>query len=48
MTTYFLERNFGVSEQRIMGVSDLEAGAGQQDSQMSDQPGLYRLGLFVV
>lgn len=48
MTTYFLERNFGVSEQRIMGVSDLEAGAGQQDSQMSDQPGLYRLGLCVV
>ncbi|TKS81023.1 Guanylate cyclase soluble subunit beta-2 [Collichthys lucidus] len=45
MTTYFLERNFGVSEQRIMGVSDLEAGAGQQDSQMSNQPGVYRLAL---
>ncbi|XP_067451995.1 guanylate cyclase soluble subunit beta-2-like [Thunnus thynnus] len=26
MTTYFLERNLGVSEQQIMGLSDLEAG----------------------
>uniref|UniRef100_A0A3B4YEQ6 guanylate cyclase n=1 Tax=Seriola lalandi dorsalis TaxID=1841481 RepID=A0A3B4YEQ6_SERLL len=35
MITYFLERNFGVSEQQIMGLSDVEAAAGQQDSQMS-------------
>lgn len=34
MTTYFLERNTGVSEQQIMGLSDLESGARQQDSQI--------------
>uniref|UniRef100_A0A4W6EBG7 guanylate cyclase n=1 Tax=Lates calcarifer TaxID=8187 RepID=A0A4W6EBG7_LATCA len=48
MTTYFLERNLGVSEQQIMGISDIEVGAGQQDSQMSYQPGVHRPGLFAV
>ncbi|XP_036933391.1 guanylate cyclase soluble subunit beta-2-like isoform X2 [Acanthopagrus latus] len=38
MTTYFLERNVGVSEQQIMGVSDRATGARQQDGQMSFQP----------
>ncbi|GAA6234425.1 guanylate cyclase soluble subunit beta-2-like [Lates japonicus] len=42
MTTYFLERNLGVSEQQIMGISDLEVGAGQQDSQMNYQPAFQR------
>lgn len=41
MTTYFLERNVGVSEQQIMGVSDRATGARQQDGQMSFQPGLF-------
>uniref|UniRef100_A0A3B4VGF4 guanylate cyclase n=1 Tax=Seriola dumerili TaxID=41447 RepID=A0A3B4VGF4_SERDU len=41
MVTYFLERNFGVSEQQIMGLSDVEAATGQQDSQKS-QPDLHR------
>uniref|UniRef100_A0A8C4FFQ7 guanylate cyclase n=1 Tax=Dicentrarchus labrax TaxID=13489 RepID=A0A8C4FFQ7_DICLA len=48
MTTYFLETNIGISEQQIMGLSDLETVDGQQDSQMSYQPGLHRSGLFVV
>ncbi|XP_051253218.1 guanylate cyclase soluble subunit beta-2-like [Dicentrarchus labrax] len=42
MTTYFLETNIGISEQQIMGLSDLETVDGQQDSQMSYQPGLHR------
>ncbi|XP_035536352.1 guanylate cyclase soluble subunit beta-2-like [Morone saxatilis] len=42
MTTYFLETNIGVSEQQIMGLSDLETVDGQQDGQMSYQPGLHR------
>ncbi|XP_049918350.1 guanylate cyclase soluble subunit beta-2-like [Epinephelus moara] len=42
MTTYFLERNIGVSERQIMGLSDMETGAGQQDRQMSYQPSLHR------
>lgn len=46
MTTYFLERNGG--GQQIMGVSDLQTGARQQDGQMSCQPGLHRPGLFAV
>lgn len=46
MTTYFLERNLGVSEQQIMGLSDLEAGVGQQNSKMRIQPGIQRPGLF--
>lgn len=41
MTTYFLERNVGVSEQQIMGVSDRATGARQQDGQMSFRPGLF-------
>ncbi|XP_070762135.1 guanylate cyclase soluble subunit beta-2-like [Enoplosus armatus] len=45
MTTYFLERNIGVSEQQIMGLSEIETGAGQQDSHMSYQPGLHRPAL---
>lgn len=48
MITYFLERNIGVSEQLIMGLSDLQTGAGQQDSQMSYQPGVHRPGLSAV
>ncbi|XP_042342886.1 guanylate cyclase soluble subunit beta-2-like [Plectropomus leopardus] len=44
MTTYFLERNIGVSERQIMGLSHLETGAGQQDSQMSHQPNIHRQG----
>ncbi|XP_045929527.1 guanylate cyclase soluble subunit beta-2-like [Micropterus dolomieu] len=35
MTTYFLERNIRVSKQQIMGLSDLQTGTRQQDSQMS-------------
>lgn len=42
MTTYFLERNIGVSEQQIMGLSDLEATDGKQSSQRSYKPGLHR------
>ncbi|XP_041796708.1 guanylate cyclase soluble subunit beta-2-like [Chelmon rostratus] len=42
MTTYFLERNGGGGGQQIMGVSDLQTGARQQDGQMSCQPGLHR------
>ncbi|XP_033486347.2 guanylate cyclase soluble subunit beta-2-like [Epinephelus lanceolatus] len=42
MTTYFLERNIGVSERQIMGLSDMETAAGQQDRQMSYQPSLHR------
>ncbi|KAI3354274.1 hypothetical protein L3Q82_018811, partial [Scortum barcoo] len=45
MTTYFLERNKGASEQQIMGLSDVETGAGEQDSQRSCQPGLHRPAL---
>ncbi len=48
MTTYFLERNTGVSEQQIMGVSDRETGAGQKDSQKSQEPAFHRAGLFAV
>lgn len=48
MTTYFLERNNGVTEQQIMGLSDQETGARQQDGQTSYKPGHYRLGLFAV
>ncbi|XP_044060084.1 guanylate cyclase soluble subunit beta-2-like isoform X2 [Siniperca chuatsi] len=43
MTTYFLERNTRVSEQQILGLSDLETG--QQDSQMNYLPGLHRPAL---
>lgn len=39
MTTYFLERNLGVSEQQIMGLSDLEAEVEQQNS--IQRPGLF-------
>ncbi|XP_053176223.1 guanylate cyclase soluble subunit beta-2-like [Scomber japonicus] len=42
MTTYFLERNLGVSEQQIMGLSDSEGGVGQQNSKMRFQPGIQR------
>lgn len=48
MTTYFLERNLGVSEQQIMGLSDLEGGVRQQNSKMSFQSGNQRPGLFAV
>uniref|UniRef100_UPI003AAEB369 guanylate cyclase soluble subunit beta-2-like n=1 Tax=Centroberyx gerrardi TaxID=166262 RepID=UPI003AAEB369 len=44
MTTYFLERNLGVSEQQIMGLSVAEAGSGQQYGPISYQPSLHRLG----
>ncbi|CAI5693704.1 unnamed protein product [Oreochromis niloticus] len=39
MTTYFLERNTGVSKQQIMGLCDLEATDGEESSQGSYQPG---------
>uniref|UniRef100_A0A3Q0QTW6 guanylate cyclase n=1 Tax=Amphilophus citrinellus TaxID=61819 RepID=A0A3Q0QTW6_AMPCI len=42
MTTYFLERNTGVTEQQIMGLCDLEGTDGEESSQISYQPGLYR------
>lgn len=48
MTTYFLERNTGVTEQQIMGLSDQEPGARQQDGQMIYKPGHHGLGLFAV
>lgn len=47
MTTYFLERNTGVSEQQIMGLCDLEATDGEDSSQGSYQPGLYRPNVVI-
>lgn len=47
MVTYFLERNLGVSEQQIMGLSGSEDGAGQRESQTS-HPDLHRPGLFAI
>ncbi|XP_030599348.1 guanylate cyclase soluble subunit beta-2 [Archocentrus centrarchus] len=38
MTTYFLERNTGVTEQQIMGLCDLEGTDGEESSQISYQP----------
>uniref|UniRef100_A0A668U4H1 guanylate cyclase n=1 Tax=Oreochromis aureus TaxID=47969 RepID=A0A668U4H1_OREAU len=47
MTTYFLERNTGVSEQQIMGLCDLEATDGEESSQGSYQPGFYRRNVVI-
>uniref|UniRef100_A0A3Q0QWA2 Guanylate cyclase domain-containing protein n=1 Tax=Amphilophus citrinellus TaxID=61819 RepID=A0A3Q0QWA2_AMPCI len=42
MTTYFLERNTGVTEQQIMGLCDLEGTDGEESSQITPASGFRK------
>uniref|UniRef100_A0A672I5Y9 guanylate cyclase n=1 Tax=Salarias fasciatus TaxID=181472 RepID=A0A672I5Y9_SALFA len=45
MTTYFLEKNVGVSDQQILGLADSD---GHEESQTSSEPGIHRSHVFTT